>query len=622
MVISMKVNLSDTQKEVVDYEGQHLLVLAGAGSGKTRVLTEKVRKRIESIKKGQKVLVITFSNKAASELVDRLRLSVDDDFLNKTAFVGTIHKFCLDILLSRGHMISLPNNLQICESYNDRIELFKRAVTNNPYFVKKYLSGSDKENEKQISKLYENLSNAKRNLKNPSDYDENQAIKSVYEDYEDSLLNQGMIDFDDILRYTYKILIEHDNIANLYRNIYTEIFVDEAQDLNRAQYEIIKVLTNDKSKTTFVGDPNQSIYGFNGSSSVYMENKYLIEFNAEKKILNENFRSSISVINAAKKIEPTFDVAGILPYKGEFDIFKFNDEAEEAKFVVSKIKHLLKNGHKDIEENPVKPENIAVLARNRFVFNFLEKELMDNEIEYSLKVSSVGGINSESNYIVLFEQGLKLLVNERNMFALNEVNRILKKELNNLHEIKKYLKLSSSELYKNIIHAWDNIIVDSDLKFDKVIKILEKYPNHVEDENERLMIYNDLNLWTKVWKNFVSKSLQGNRSLSDFLRSISMGELRNEELHGIILSTVHMSKGLEFDVVFILGVNDGVFPDYRAVRDLDYSRNESQMNEERHNFFVAITRSKRLCYISYPLKKNTPWGIKPQKASRFLDNFD
>src|SRR5690554_6518501 len=103
MVISMKVNLSDTQKEVVDYEGQHLLVLARAGSEKTRVLTEKVRKRIESIKKGQKVLVITFSNKAASELADRLRLSVDDDFLNKTAFVGTIHKFCLDILLSRGH---------------------------------------------------------------------------------------------------------------------------------------------------------------------------------------------------------------------------------------------------------------------------------------------------------------------------------------------------------------------------------------------------------------------------------------------------------------------------------------------------------------------------------------
>lgn len=613
------VNLSDTQKKVVNYNGKHLLVLAGAGSGKTRVLTEKVRKRIESIQKGQKVLVITFSNKAANELIDRLKLSVDDELLDKTAFVGTIHKFCLDLLLTRGHAIGLPNNLQICESYNDRIELFKRAVTNNPYFVRKYLSGSEKENEKQINKLYDNLSNAKRNLKNPSDYDDNQAIKSVYEDYEDLLLNQGMIDFDDILRYTYKILVEHNNIANLYRNLYTEIFVDEAQDLNMAQYEIIRALTNEKSKTTFVGDPNQSIYGFNGSNSNFMKSRYLLDFNADKMILNENFRSSKSVISAAKKIEPTFDVDGILPYDGEFDVFKFNDESEEAQFIVSKIMNLLENGHKDIEDTPVKPENIAVLARNRFVFNVLEKELQDNAIEYSLKVSAAGGIKSESNYVVLFEQGLKLLVNERNMFALEEINRILKIEFNNIFEIKKFLNSSSNEICRNLNQAWDSIRVDEDLKFDRVLSILEGYHNHIKDENELLMIHNDLSLWSDVWRKFVSKSLQGKRSLSDFLRSISMGELRNEELKGIILSTVHMSKGLEFDVVFIAGANDGVFPDYRAVREFDYSGDKSQMDEERHNFFVAITRSKRLCYVTYPLEKKTPWGVRKQRQSRFLD---
>ena len=207
-------------------------------------------------------------------MLERLKVNVDNDLLIKNTFVGTIHKFCLDLVLTRGHSIGLPNDLQIFESYNDRLVIFKEALRANPSFIKKYLNSSnEKENEKRISDIYERLSSAKRNLKNPADYQNDQSVKNLYEDYDDLLLSQGMIDYDDILRYAFKILAENDNILYLYKSIFTEIYVDESQDLNKAQYEIIKILIADETKTTFVGDPNQSIYGFNGSSSNYMTKK-------------------------------------------------------------------------------------------------------------------------------------------------------------------------------------------------------------------------------------------------------------------------------------------------------------------------------------------------------------
>lgn len=618
----MKISLSNKQQMVVDYEGSHLLVLAGAGSGKTRVLTERVRRRIDFLKKGQKVLVITFSNKAANELLDRLNNSLDNELLSKNAFVGTVHKFCLDVVLSRGHSIGLPNDLQICESYNDRLTIFKEAVKSNPSFVNKYLNSiNEKDNEKKINDIFERLSSAKRSLKNPSDYQNDQSVRNLYEDYDDLLLSQGMIDYDDILRYAYRILIENENILKLYRNIFKEIYVDESQDLNKAQYEIIKILIDSETKTTFVGDPNQSIYGFNGSSSNYMKKYYTDDFSPKVIVLDENYRSSKKILEAAKKIEPTFDVLGILPFDGEFQIKPFDNEYEEANFVIYRIKELMKHGHPDVENNLVKPENIAVLARNRFVFSEIEKNLKLENIDYSLKVSASGGIKSESNFIQIFEQGLKLMVNSKNRIALDEINSILSTKYVNFQEMKSKFRLSNDNIYKTILESWEKIDVSEDIRFDISLSILGDYETYINDIDEKLMIHNDLEDWKFIWKKFVSSTLKGNRKLSDLLRSVSMGELKNEDPKGVVLSTVHMSKGLEFDVVFIVGLNDGVFPDYRAVRQLETNGDSSQIEEEKHNMFVAITRSKRLCYISYPLKKNTPWGVKNQKPSRFLKDF-
>ena len=161
----MAINLSDTQKKVVDYTGKNLLVIAGAGSGKTRVLTERIKKLISTLKKGEKVLAITFSNKAAEELKERLVKTLGEQKLNEFAYIGTTHKFCLDIVSSRGSAIGLPDELHICDSYNDRLQIFKEAIESIPQFKANYLGTDAKENQKKIKELLDDLSNAKRNQK-------------------------------------------------------------------------------------------------------------------------------------------------------------------------------------------------------------------------------------------------------------------------------------------------------------------------------------------------------------------------------------------------------------------------------------------------------------------------
>lgn len=138
------------------------------------------------------------------------------------------------------------------------------------------------------------------------------------------------------------------------------------------------------------------------------------------------------------------------------------------------------------------------------------------------------------------------------------------------------------------------------------------------DEHERILISEDVNAWRDNWNSYVKKTKAGERTLSNFVRTVSLGSAYAPDDKGVVLSTVHMAKGLEYDVVFIMGLDDGVFPDYRAINASEKYNDDKQLIEERHNMFVSITRSKRLCYVTYPLSKDTPWGIKYQKPSRYV----
>ena len=196
-------SLSKHQKEAVDFLEGNLLIVAGAGSGKTRVLVEKIRKTISYLKPGEKILAITFSNKAADELKQRLEKNIDSEILEKQIYVGTIHNFCSDIVSTRGNLIGIPNNIYIFESYDDRLKIFNQAIDNVPEFKSKYVS-----NDMTVRNIFDSLSKAKRNLKFYTDYKEDSISSLVFKEYDELLLSQGAIDFDDILRYAYRIFTE------------------------------------------------------------------------------------------------------------------------------------------------------------------------------------------------------------------------------------------------------------------------------------------------------------------------------------------------------------------------------------------------------------------------------
>ncbi|MBW9158644.1 ATP-dependent helicase [Clostridium tagluense] len=618
----MAISLSSTQKKVVDYSGKNLLVIAGAGSGKTRVLTERIKRLISTLKRGEKILAITFSNKATEELKERLVEILGEQKLNECAYIGTTHKFCLDIVTSRGSAIGLPDELHICESYNDRLQIFKEAIESIPQFKADYFGTNPKENQKRLRELLEQLSTAKRNLKFAEDYAENSVVQSLFEEYDNMLIQQGIIDFDDILRYSYQILTERESVARLYRKVYKYICVDEAQDLNKAQYEVITALAGNEIGVTMVGDPNQSIYGFNGSTSDYIDTIFLEQFKAEKIQLNENYRSSIKVIEAAYKIENSFKVYGKCKYDGEFEISEFDDEKEESEYIIEKIKYLVKNGHPDVENNDITLEQCAIIARNRYVFKFVEELLKANQMEYTLKVSAKGSFSSESDFVKAFELGIRLLVNSKDKIHLVELSKLIgsKAKYKSFEEIRDDKTLSTHwvQLLKILNIAWDVLSKnENEIKFHIALKKLDLFMENHQldlDEHEKILIIEDLKAWEENWNSYCKNSSAGERSLGNFVRIVSLGGSNTPDDKGVVLTTVHMSKGLEYDVVFIMGLDEGVFPDYRAVN----SNDKKQLIEEQHNIFVAITRSKRLCYLTYPLSKDTAWGVKYQKPSRYI----
>lgn len=621
----MSISLSKVQQAVVDFSGKNLLVIAGAGSGKTRVLTERIKKMILDLKKGEKILGITFSNKAAEELKERLIETIGKQKLEEFTFIGTIHGFCLDIVTSRGSAIGLPDELHICESYNDRLHIFKEAIESIPSFKTEYLGPDAAKNQKIIKNLLDDLSTAKKNLKFADDYNDDPLIQTLFEEYDNMLLQQGVIDFDDILRYTYQLLTERESISRLYRKIYKYICIDEAQDLNKAQYEVIKALAGHQIGVTMVGDPNQSIYGFSGATNEYINKLFLNDFNAQKIQLYENYRSSKMVIAAANKIEKSFEVYGICKYDGEFEIEEFKNEQLEAEYIVAKIKSLLKYGHPDVENQVITPEQVAIIARNRYVFKQLENLLKANNLDYTLKVSAKGSFSSESDFVKAFELGIRLLVNNKDKLHLAELSKLIdsRKKYNTFEELReaKDLSIYWETLMEVLNDAWSAIQKNErEIKFHTALQLLKDFVDNSKsniDEHEKILISEDLKSWKINWNSYIKNSSPGDRSLGNFVRTVSLGNANTTIDKGLVLTTVHMSKGLEYDVVFIMGLNEGVFPDYRAVQ----AKDKKQIVEERHNMFVAITRSKRLCFLTYPLVKETPWGLKHQVASRFVQEL-
>lgn len=627
----MGFSMTETQQKIVNHIDGALLVTAGPGSGKTRVLTERIINLLNQNKK--RILALTFSNKAAEEIKERIESRITED-LQEQVYVGTIHSFCLDVVTNRGNLIGLPSGMVIFESEADKISILKKVFSQTPDLNN--IIGLNDRDENIIKNCLKQISKYKQEFVLPeilmdSNDDNEKSFAKIYEAYNNMMLSQRALDFDDILFYAYRIFTERPQIAKTYTRLYKYIFVDEAQDLNTSQYKIIKALCRDFSNIMMVGDPAQSIYGFNGSESEYMTKYFKSDFKPVEYKLIENFRSTKKIIDIAKKIQTDTDSNAVYPLDGEVTVSDFKDENSEAEWVVNKIKELLNKGNKWVE-GTVTTEQIGIIARNRYVLSKFSEKLQETEIPYNFGPAS-RSVESESIAIKVFEAGIRVIINPFDNVHYKQILNLLKcKSIENENEnVDNYLDMILSidenkiqekyiDSFKSIKKAW-SVLIEDEEKFTKAIaiifdKLVKTKPNETEDEqsieNEQYFIQKDIEMWTENWKNYCAQTVVGQRSLSHFRNQVSLGRTQTQNSSGVALLTVHMSKGLEYDIVFLVGLNEGTFPDYRA-------KEKKECQEELNNMFVAITRAKRVCYLTYPNFKLMPWGdLKYQYPSRFI----
>ena len=625
----MEVKLSNIQTQITQHKEGALLVLAGAGSGKTRVLTERIKNLLKD--GSYHVLALTFTNKAAEEMAARLE---DVEGIQERSFIGTIHSFCLEIINKQGYSIGINEMPHFFDKEEDRKALLIQVFENNITLRNHYLNKNDNEKRNFIYEVLDYISKQKKNLIDPIEKSSD-ALGYIYWEYQELLKKQNAIDFDDVIFLACKIFAKRPSIAKIYRRLYKYISVDEAQDLNFAQYEFIKILCNGEHKNVLmVGDINQSLFHFNGSDIKYMNSLFLTDFEAEKKELKTNYRSSKAVLKIANKIKPNSVSIDEKTPEGIFEIKEFANVEEEAKWIVDKIEEFLLQKEYEEIEGDISLNKIAVLARNKYLFQGVEKELNERNLQgkklnyFYKKGSDVTDFGSE--FITLFDLGLSVLTNSQDLIHYSKIQKILEIEdiqlldknngISNLKRIyDNILKEDNKEYFLFLLSAWE--LIDKEINnFSAAIKNLEeniilKYENSKDEAiNELDKILFDIKSFRDLWNTYSRNTKVDLKSLQHFKTQIALGitNISNNQ-NGITLGTVHSVKGLEYPIVFIIGLTEGAFPDFRAVQ-----KGGNEFESEENGFYVAVTRAERFLYLTYPKNRLTQYGNKVQKVSSFI----
>lgn len=612
----MSVNLSKTQREIVEHREGALLVVAGPGSGKTRVLTERVKSLLLTPEQHFRVLALTFTNKAANEMKERLSEVPDI----QRAFVGTIHSFCMEVLANRGEAVGIDGLPNIFEAWEDRRQILTNAVRNNPTLSKELRTQGDlRDQQRAIGRWLERISEIKGAF-TPIEMIDDEIERQLLEGYNAELRSSNAIDYDDLLLLTFDLFETKPKIAEQYRRQYRYICIDEAQDLNESQYRLLQSLCGAAYRNVLmVGDPKQAIYVWNGADPMYLE-RFTRDFEARVIELSENYRCSAEVVAAAKALDSTYEVEGQLPIKGLCEIRQLIDEQEEALFVTTTITELCKTGHPDIE-GPITFDRCAVLARNKFVFSALEEHLAAENQPFYVKVSA-SSYRSESQELKDFELIIRLIANprdqlHRDMLAKNwgvdmeHAQAIFARDLTVEDRVKELSKLATSDRAQTVIEGCQTLgWAPEQTQLTPALAFFENVAGRLPDEARALLVQ-DVREWRKHWDYYVRSGSSGHRNMSTFLSQVALGTTQQPREDGIALLTVHSAKGMEFDVIFLIGMNEGTFPDYRA--------KGKSLDEEQRSAFVAVTRSKRLLFITSPSKRLMPWGdTKFQTPSRYV----
>lgn len=622
--------LNDKQKEAVLATEGPCLVIAGAGSGKTKVLTHKIAYLIsEKNVKPYNILAITFTNKAASEMKQRVEKIVGD--VAQEMWMGTFHSICVRILRRFIDRIGFDTSFLIFDT-SDQKTVVKECL--------KALNIDDKTFSDRS--VLSEISNAKNEMLTPKAYQakysgefRKEKIGQVYELYQKRLRENNAIDFDDIINYTIDILSENPDVLQYYTEKFKYVLVDEYQDTNKAQFTLVTILASRYGNITVVGDNDQGIYSFRGADISNILN-FEKDFPGTKIIkLEQNYRCTGNILKAANAVIKhnenkyekklwTENEEGSLPC-----LYQAEDEYDEANYVVKQIEHLK-------TEEYLKPKDFVILyrmnAQSRAIEDILRRENIPYKIVGGLKFYERKEIKDTIAYLRLIHNtsdnlSLKRIINEPKRgigkTSLDKIQEISDRTGTSMYEIIKHAEEYDLNRVKANAEEFINLIEElrlkkQELSISELLKeVLNKsgYTRALELENtvEAETRMQNLEEFLTVAIEFEEES--ADNTLPEFLESITLSsdvdEMQDED-NTVTLMTLHSAKGLEFPVVFLVGMEEGIFPGYKSIGE------PKELEEERRLFYVGITRAKQFLHLTCA-KHRTIFGSTSYNAvSRFI----
>lgn len=617
---------------VVNYEGPSL-VIAGAGSGKTKVLTHKIAYLIQE--KGVKpwnILAITFTNRAANEMKERVENLVGD--VSKDMWIGTFHAICVRILRRYIDRIGFESSFVIFDTSDQRM-MIKNCL--------KELNIDDKMFTDRIVQF--EISNAKNEMLEPDTYTarangdfRKEKIAMVYSLYQKRLKQNNAIDFDDIINFAIKILTENPDVLEYYSEKFKYVLVDEYQDTNKAQFMLISLLAARYGNITVVGDNDQGIYSFRGADISNILN-FEKDFPGAKIIkLEQNYRCSKSILNAANAVIKNNEVKyekklwtenedGPLPM-----IHSAEDEYDEGRYIAQQINHLRR-------EEYYKYSDFAVLYRMNTQSRAIEEIFMREDIPYKI----IGGLKfyerKEIKDIIAY---LRLIHNQNDNLSLsrviNEPKRgIGKTSLEQVQKVAEQNEISMYEVIKNAEQYGLNRVYLNSREFVNVIEELKQVKEQITISElikdtlkktgytKALEVESTIEAENRIenLEEFLTVAIEfeeeaAENTLGDFLEGITLSsDIDNleQQQDSVTLMTLHSAKGLEFPVVFLIGVEEGIFPGYKSIGE------PKELEEERRLCYVGITRAKQQLYFTCA-KRRTIYGSTSCNAmSRFIEEI-
>lgn len=622
-------NMNPNQKEAILTTEGPLMVIAGAGSGKTRVLTHRIAYLIsEKNIYENNILAITFTNKAAKEMKERIYDLVGESA--KYIWINTFHSMCVRILREHIELLGYNKNFTILDS-GEQKSIVKTILKNLNYSDEEYDASA-------ILKIISSSKNKHIKAKTMADnarFGFMKVVAEVYYEYDRYLKKNSVLDFDDLIIKVIELFEKHTEILEIYQNKFKYIHVDEYQDTNVIQYKLITMLSGIHKNICIVGDDDQSIYSWRGACSDNISNFEKDFKNLKIIFLDQNYRSTNTILNAANAlIANNKDRKDKKLWTDKISSDKINlylayNDLDEATYIASKIKELKKSG--------LDYKDITILYRANYLSRTVENVLLNNAIPYRL-IGSLKFLQRQEVKDIL--SYLNVLINNNDDFSMRRIINVPRRGIGNsaMEKIENYANLNNISIYETLKQiefvGVSKKIVEN---VRSMINMFEKYSDFENKSIDELIIgiyidsgyefmlknSNDEYAQSRIENisELVSSAKQYaevNNSIVDYISDMSLTADADDENveDAVTLSTVHAAKGLEFNTVFIIGLEENIFPSIRDIDDIDDEI--KKMEEERRLAYVAITRAKNNLFLSNTNRRLQFGNVKFNEPSRFI----